>query len=72
MFTLFFHDGEIMNFDDAKKCQLETFGRYFNYMLEEEIYLAPSQFESLFVSNAVTEDDIDKIVSANYKSLSKL
>jgi glutamate-1-semialdehyde 2,1-aminomutase len=72
MFTLFFGKGKIRNFSDAKKCQLEAFTRYFNLMLDEGIYLAPSQFEALFVSNALTVDDVNKILSANLKSMSKL
>jgi glutamate-1-semialdehyde 2,1-aminomutase len=72
MFTLFFSEGKIRNFSDAKKCQLETFTHYFNLMLDEGIYLAPSQFEALFVSNAITIDDVNKILDANFKSLSKL
>jgi len=72
MFTLFFSEGEIRNFSDAKKCQLEDFTHYFNLMLDEGIYLAPSQFEALFVSNTITMDDVNEILNANYKSLSKL
>ena len=72
MFTLFFNENKVRNFSDAKKCQLETFARYFNLMLDEGIYLAPSQFEALFISNALTHDDVDKIVKANYRSLSEL
>ena len=72
MFTLFFSESKIRNFSDAKKCQLETFAHYFNLMLDEGIYLAPSQFEALFISNAITEADVDQILNANYRSLVKL
>jgi glutamate-1-semialdehyde 2,1-aminomutase len=72
MFTLFFNGHEIRNFSDAKKCELKSFARYFNLMLDEGIYLAPSQFEALFVSDALTQDDVDKILHANLKSLSKM
>jgi glutamate-1-semialdehyde 2,1-aminomutase len=72
MFTLFFNDNRVYNFSDARKCQLESFSKYFNLMLSEGIYLAPSQFEALFISNALSNNDIDKILEANLKSLSKL
>jgi len=72
MFTLFFNNEEVRNFTDAKNSDLEAFGKYFNLMLEEGVYLAPSQFEALFVSTAIDKSDMDHIVDSNYKSLSKM
>ncbi len=72
MFTLFFTDSEITDFETAKKSDLELFGKYFRAMLEQGIYLAPSQFETLFVSDALSENDIEQIISASYKALKEI
>ncbi len=72
MFTLFFNSFPVKSFDDAKKSDIKAFAQYFNYMLEEGVYLAPSQFESLFISDALSDSDINTIIDANYKSLRKM
>lgn len=69
MFTLFFTEEEVNDFDTAKKSNLALFAKYFQEMLKRGIYLAPSQFESLFVSVALTEDDIEKIITTNREVL---
>jgi glutamate-1-semialdehyde 2,1-aminomutase len=69
MFTLFFTEEKVYNFETAKKANLLFFGKYFRGMLEKGIYLAPSQFESLFVSNALSEEDVHKIIIANKQVL---
>lgn len=63
MFTLFFNDRPVDNYEDAKKSNLERFARYFKKMLESGIYLAPSQFEAVFVSLAHSTADIEKTLS---------
>jgi len=72
MFTLFFNTSKVNNFSDARNSDLKAFGRYFGLMLEEGIYLAPSQFEALFVSTAITQIDIEQIILANQKALTKM
>jgi glutamate-1-semialdehyde 2,1-aminomutase len=69
MFTLFFTEKEIIDFDSAKSSDTGIFGKYFHAMLERGIYLAPSQFEALFVSAAITEELADQIVKANREAL---
>ncbi|MBF0200169.1 MAG: glutamate-1-semialdehyde 2,1-aminomutase [Desulfamplus sp.] len=64
MAGFFFTKGPVENFDDAKKSDLQRFASFYKGMLERGIYLAPSQFEALFVSAAHTEDDIDKTLEA--------
>jgi len=64
MMCAFFTDGEVWNMADAKRCDLDRFGRYFSGMLARGVYLAPSQFESAFVSAAHTDDDIDRTLAA--------
>ncbi len=64
MFGLFFTDRPVHNFEDAKTSDLGKFARYHRGMLEQGIYLAPSQFEAGFTSLAHTEEDIDKTLAA--------
>jgi glutamate-1-semialdehyde 2,1-aminomutase len=64
MFSLFFTDQKVTDFETAKSCNTEEFGRYFRSMLEQGIYLAPSQFETLFVSASIEKVEVKKIVTA--------
>ncbi|OEU66258.1 MAG: glutamate-1-semialdehyde-2,1-aminomutase [Desulfobacterales bacterium PC51MH44] len=61
---LFFTDRSVLNFDDAKTSDLEMFSAYYKGMLQKGIYLAPSQFEALFVSAAHDTEHIDATVKA--------
>ena len=72
MMGMFFTDRPVHNFDDAKRSDLERFTRYYQGMLAEGIYLAPSQFEALFVSAAHTETDIEATVAAAGRVMSTL
>ena len=72
MYSLFFTDKEVTDFEDAQSTDVSLFGIYFRSMLEHGIYLAPSQFESLFISDAIRDLEIEKILSANKKSLEKV
>jgi glutamate-1-semialdehyde 2,1-aminomutase len=64
MFGLFFCAGPVHNYEDAKQSDLAKFGRFHRGMLEQGIYLAPSQFEAGFTSLAHTEADIDQTLAA--------
>ncbi|MGL5076310.1 MAG: glutamate-1-semialdehyde 2,1-aminomutase [Waterburya sp.] len=64
MFGMFFTDKEVHNYDDAKTSDLKKFARFHRGMLEQGIYLAPSQFEAGFTSLAHTDEDIDKTIAA--------
>jgi glutamate-1-semialdehyde 2,1-aminomutase len=64
MLGFFFTGREVTNFEDAKTSDLELFAAYYNGMLEKGIYLAPSQFESLFVSAAHGVEQIDATIKA--------
>jgi glutamate-1-semialdehyde 2,1-aminomutase len=64
MFGLFFCEGPVHNFEDAKQSDVTKFGRFHRGMLEQGIYLAPSQFEAGFTSLAHTEEDIDRTLAA--------
>jgi glutamate-1-semialdehyde 2,1-aminomutase len=72
MFGLFFTDGPVHNYEDAKKCDTQKFGKFHRGMLEHGIYLAPSQFEAGFTSVAHTEEDIDRTLAAAKEVLSSL
>ena len=70
MMTLFFTDNEkIENYNDAITCDLKKYAKYFKSMLDEGVYLPPSQFECMFISSVYSEKDIDKLISSNKKSL---
>jgi glutamate-1-semialdehyde 2,1-aminomutase len=60
MFCLFFTPAPVRNLDDAKKADLPRFARFFHALLDAGIYLAPSQFETGFISAAHTEQDIEE------------
>lgn len=64
MFTFFLTEHPVTNWDTAKSCDTERFKRFFHFMLEQGVYLAPSQFEAGFVSFAHSEDDIRHTVEA--------
>lgn len=69
MFSLFFTSEPVNNLEDAKKCDTAAFGRYFHAMLNRGIYLAPSQFEALFVSVAITDELVEMYLNACRESL---
>ena len=58
MFTFFFTDQPVTDWESAKRRDTARFGRFFRFMLERGIYLAPSQFEAAFLSAAHTDEDI--------------
>ena len=73
MLTLFFTEKkQINNYKDACSCNLEIFAKYFKYMLDNGFYLPASQFESMFIANTLTYEDIDKFLVANKKALLNL
>ena len=72
MFSIFFTRQPVTDFDSAKASDLKLFGHYFNNMLQRGIYLAPSQFESLFISTAVTDELADIYLAANLESLQEV
>ncbi|MBN2616638.1 MAG: glutamate-1-semialdehyde 2,1-aminomutase [Bacteroidales bacterium] len=70
LMTLFFNDSkEITSFADAAKSDTKLYAAYFKEALENGIYLAPSQFECAFVSDAHTTEDIERTIAANKKAL---
>ena len=55
---IFFTDRPVTNYAEAKTSDTKKFGEYFSYMIKNGIYLAPSQFEAMFLSAAMTEEEL--------------
>ncbi|WP_103594106.1 glutamate-1-semialdehyde 2,1-aminomutase [Campylobacter concisus] len=64
MFGYFFTDHAVKNYDDALKSDTKLFAKFHQAMLKRGIYLAPSQFETGFICDAMSEADIDLAVNA--------
>ena len=62
MFTWFFTSGPVTDWASASKSDTKAFGRFFQSMLDNGVYLPPSQFEAAFLSTAHTEQDIQKTI----------
>ncbi len=72
MFGFFFADDPVRNYDDAKRADLNSFRKFFQLMLDDGIYLAPSAFEAGFLSTEHSEDDIAATVAAARKALKQV
>ncbi len=72
MFTLFFTDSEVTDFASAKTSDTGKFAKYFSLMLEQGIYLPPSQFEACFISAAHHIHDLDETIRAGRRSIKKI
>jgi glutamate-1-semialdehyde 2,1-aminomutase len=72
MFTLFFGPTEVRSYADAIGSDTERFARYFRGMLEEGIYLPPSQFEAMFVSLAHGDDHVEQLAQAAERVLRRI
>lgn len=62
MMSVHFTSHEVNNFEDAKACDNNLFNKFFHHMLSNGVYLPPSAFESWFVSNALSQADIQKTI----------
>ncbi|MGH2562196.1 MAG: glutamate-1-semialdehyde 2,1-aminomutase [Thermomicrobiales bacterium] len=72
MGSVFFTDRPVANYEDALTCDTARFGRYFQGLLARGIYVAPSQFETLFLSAAHSDEDIGHTVQAASAALRDL
>jgi len=64
MFTWFFTPGPVTDWNSAAKSDTAAFGRFFRNLLEQGVYLPPSQFEAAFLSAAHTHEDVEKTIAA--------
>jgi len=69
MFTIFFTAERVIDFDTAKTSDTKMFAAYFQAMLQNGVYLAPSQYEAMFISNAIDNSIVDQILDASNKAL---
>jgi glutamate-1-semialdehyde 2,1-aminomutase len=72
MMCMFFTEEPVDDFNSAVKSDTELYGKYYHQMLQRGIYLAPAQFEALFVSTAHSNEDLDKTIEAHRESLMSL
>jgi glutamate-1-semialdehyde 2,1-aminomutase len=72
MWTSFFTSEAVVDWDSANKCDRQKYGRFFHAMLDEGVYLAPSQFEAAFVSLAHTDEIIQQTLEAARKASHRL
>jgi glutamate-1-semialdehyde 2,1-aminomutase len=64
MFTWFFNQGPVTDWDSASKSNTEAFGKFFRSMLDNGVYLPPSQYEAAFLGATHTEDDVQRTIAA--------
>jgi glutamate-1-semialdehyde 2,1-aminomutase len=72
MISIHFSDHPVVDFTSAASANNERFKKYFHAMLKRGIYLPPSAFESWFLNNALTKEDLDKTIQATKESLAEL
>ncbi|HMU43430.1 MAG TPA: glutamate-1-semialdehyde 2,1-aminomutase [Ignavibacteriaceae bacterium] len=72
MMCMFFTEKPVNDFKSALTSNTDLYGKYFHEMLNRGIYLAPAQFEALFVSTAHTKEDLDKTIQAHKESVAQL
>ena len=72
MFGFFFTDKPVTDYQSALSSDTKAFSVYFHSMLEQGVYLAPSQFEAGFVSAAHTEEDFEKTINASGQAFDKV
>lgn len=73
LITLFFtEENQVTSFDESMRSDTDKYAKYFRASLENGIYLAPSQFEAMFISKAHTDKDIDVCIASGLKALEEL
>lgn len=72
MMCFFFTDEKVTNYDIAKKSDLILFKQVHGYLLDNGVYMPPSQFESMFISSAHSIDDINKTIEIHYEVLKNI
>ncbi|WP_087971817.1 glutamate-1-semialdehyde 2,1-aminomutase [Oceanobacillus rekensis] len=72
MVGVFFTDKEVVDFESAQTSNLDYFAQYYRGMMEEGVFLPPSQFEGLFLSTAHSDEDIEKTIQAIRTAFSKI
>lgn len=65
----FFAENPVFDYESAKQSDTEKYVQYFNFMLENGVYLAPSQFEAMFISNCNTKEELTRVINLAKKFL---
>jgi glutamate-1-semialdehyde 2,1-aminomutase len=65
LLTLFFRRGEVRDFDDASACDTDSYGAWWRHLVSRGVYVAPSQYEAMFVSTAHGPDEVERTVEAS-------
>ena len=72
MFTLFFRSEPPTNFDEVKECDFTRFGAFHRKMLDRGVYFPPSQYEAVFLSNALSNEDVETVISGVIAAVEEL
>jgi len=72
MFTVFFTEGEVRNYSDARKSDLKLFARFFKNLLKNGVLIPPSQFEAWFLSTAHDEEVLNKALERIERAIKEL
>jgi glutamate-1-semialdehyde 2,1-aminomutase len=72
MWTSFFTSEPVVDWETANKCDRQLYGKFFHAMLDEGVYLAPSQFEAAFVSLAHDDQVIERTIEAAKKAVTRI
>src|SRR5215470_6107868 len=72
MFTTFFTSEPVLDWTTASRSNRDAFARFFHAMLDEGVYLAPSQFEAAFISTAHTDEIIDRTIEASRRAFTQI
>ena len=67
--SIFFTEEKVTDYLTAVNSDTAKYAKYFGFMLENGIYIAPSQFEAMFISAAHTDEDIEYTINASYEAL---
>ena len=72
MFSAFFAEQEVIDYDSAKRSNMQLFKAYYAAMLDLGILTAPTPYEVNFVSAVHSDEDIERTISAHYQALTKI
>jgi glutamate-1-semialdehyde 2,1-aminomutase len=72
MLCMFFTDKEVVDYTTATSSDTTRYGKYFHAMLDRGVYLAPAQYEAMFISIAHSDADIERTLEAQRKALASL
>ncbi len=72
MVSVFFVDVDVVDFDTASQNDSKLFGKFFHEMLQRGVYLPPSSYESYFLANSLTYEQLDHIIKVSKESLEEI